>query len=339
MTRCVVGVQNGLQILQARQLLGDDDFSRSHLTLLPTTSNPLHVDELMRLARRFGHPGPDWMPARPRGLAERLRAMRVLRRLRSESRADIVVVGGFDRVHAPFHRLDAVSVHVVSDGLKEVAPPGGTAANVSRGSLVGRFLWHRLLRWSNLSPEERSAAQRRATMHSLLGATESSLLDTLDVLDQPLVDQSWIIGQPLVEGGYCTADRYTSLVGSLVSQAAHDVLYRPHPREDPQVVRALCDRLGIVHRRSVVPLELECASDVCPREILGFFSTALLTVPALVDGVSAGYIALRAQPDGLHSNLTDRLRSAVQYIETASTARRLGEAELGDPGLPVTGDR
>lgn len=105
--------------------------------------------------------------------------------------------------------------------------------------------------------------------------------------DGPLrpVDEAWVAGQPFVELGMMSRERYRDLVLPFVRRMRGEglaVVYVPHPRESEAAAAGACRDLGVPQRRLEGPIELEVlAGGLAPRAVFSISSSLLDTLPLL----------------------------------------------------------
>jgi hypothetical protein len=101
---------------------------------------------------------------------------------------------------------------------------------------------------------------------------------------KPAVDDRCVfLGQPLVEDGYVSLDRYVDLMAKIkASIGAQKMIYVPHPREDRTILSASLAKLGIECREISKPFELYLLdADTVPGTLASFFCSALESCRAL----------------------------------------------------------
>lgn len=111
-------------------------------------------------------------------------------------------------------------------------------------------------------------------------------------------NETWFIGQNVVEGGVMTAARYEAFVRHVASRVSSRVRYVPHPREEPARLAALASSIDIDVTRFDHPIELELLARPWPAAIVGVCSSALHSA-ATICGGAVPVRALRVRGEDL----------------------------------------
>jgi hypothetical protein len=167
---------------------------------------------------------------------------------------------------------------LLDDGSLTEATTARRAAGVPARSWLGRRLDARpLVVFSIYSPAMKAGDE----------LVRNRLAHLRSLYPGPLrpVDEAWVAGQPFVELGMMSRERYRDLVAPFVRRMrgeSLEVLYVPHPRESEAAAAEACGDLGVPQRRLDGPIELEVlASGRAPRAVFSISSTLLDTLPLL----------------------------------------------------------
>jgi len=96
------------------------------------------------------------------------------------------------------------------------------------------------------------------------------------------VDESWVIGQPLVEGGMVTSETYTSMLGRMLDDGLPgSVVYIAHPNENETTARRSASTIGAAYRRLDRAVEFEALARR-PHHVVGACSSALPQIAQLL---------------------------------------------------------
>lgn len=121
---------------------------------------------------------------------------------------------------------------------------------------------------------------------------------------------TWLLGQPLREGGFVSSSTYCTFVAAFARAASGPVVYLPHRREDPTLVDALAERTGVDVVRPDAPIEFHLCFEApeAPIRVASFFSSALMNLHR----ITIGQVPLAALRIPLHLVLDPVRRSAVK---------------------------
>lgn len=93
-----------------------------------------------------------------------------------------------------------------------------------------------------------------------------------------------IIGQPFVESGQTTYDRYSKVISWISQRHSKLVVYHPHRRESSHNLARLARDVDMVIAPNALPIELAFVSEnVRPSTIVGFYSSALISCAEVLD--------------------------------------------------------
>lgn len=127
-------------------------------------------------------------------------------------------------------------------------------------------------------------AEKLSTIQSNKNVVGLKDISYKDLAKRLNIDQTtakyWFIGQPLVEDGVITQEKYIEFITNLISiikESGEECVIKPHPRENIQKYKAIKEMNCAILNDITTPIEILINTEVEPN-VFTIYSSAILTI-------------------------------------------------------------
>lgn len=340
-------VDSPFQVLVATEYaVAEDLLANAELILFPTVKGPLRFDANVPLAqmKHVASLAP-WgsvtsMPTELGTVGRRMRRkLTVARQLFHHRSVDRLVVGDIQKSYDLYlAALRPRRVVLLDDGLRTLQ----FEQNARKFNALDPWPLRRRMLGGGFDFLDPNSAFEIFTFTKVPGelrATANTFAWTSALIThQDIVDEAWIVGQPVVEYGLMSEDRYVAaLCGQCRTSDRLERKYFVHHRETYEAAASRAEALGATVQDRRYPVELEAVvGQRAPRLVVGLTSTALVTMRFLLPEECDVRAANLPEEDLVDVPIKGPFVLAQAYVgqelEADRVARRAPQVNSGEDG-------